>query len=342
MNNSNIDRLSPDLVLSLNDLGGKLRNYTVNDAEIAQVFAAVSKLKPQQISSADTQIANAAGLFNWEEQPYGIKFKLFTKPTREQMLKRHEKLKYLYVFHRNGYMREAVLHMINEPLTSPFFVAALLWRLNDWVPEVRLAAEKCIERIFPMSKSVIIAEAVLPLISNWSNWSRWGSEKYILDACLEREGVVISVVDQIENSKIGPMSSVLKAALRKPVLDNFLIHIAANSIQPSVRAVAIQALIDGYVRWPVGFDWQWIDKPMGKRHRIKKFDKRPITVETVQNKTVALGISDRSPAVRSVTMSAIIRNRGAIEETLQIARHMINDSCRSVREKAQYLIDSSA
>ena len=36
---------------------------------------------------------------------------------------------------------EAALNAINELPDTPFFLAALLWRLNDWVEPVRRAAE---------------------------------------------------------------------------------------------------------------------------------------------------------------------------------------------------------
>src|SRR6218665_2975473 len=41
------------------------------------------------------------------------------------------------LFHHSGYVREAALKRIDGPVPNAFFLVALVYRLNDWVPEVR-------------------------------------------------------------------------------------------------------------------------------------------------------------------------------------------------------------
>jgi hypothetical protein len=53
------------------------------------------------------------------------------------------------MFSRNGYVREAALKAVNQVPDAPFFLAALVWRLNDWVEPVRRAAEGCAKRQLP-------------------------------------------------------------------------------------------------------------------------------------------------------------------------------------------------
>ncbi len=334
--------LPDEVSASLNRVGFGLGNHNLDSLDVADAIYQISKLHPQRISHADSQIANAAGLYWWELPPTGVWSRLFPKPSRLQLLEHNDALKFLYIFHRDGRLREAALNRITEPLTSSFFLASIIWRLNDWALPVRNAAVKCAERTFPISNCDVVAETALALISNLNYWGRWCDEKRMLDIFLERSDVLTSLAYLIETRRTGPTANALRMALVKPGLDGFLMRIARDGVQPNVRAVAIQTLADGYASWSSGFDWQWIDKPMGVRRRIKKFEQRPLEIPPMQSQAIAIGISDRSPAVRRATMSALIRNRNKVDETSEIAKRLINDHSLSVREKAEYLLATGA
>ena len=55
----------------------------------------------------------------------------------------------LFLFHRDGHVRQAALDGFTEPPATAFFLAALVLRLNDWARPVRVAARYCGERLFP-------------------------------------------------------------------------------------------------------------------------------------------------------------------------------------------------
>jgi hypothetical protein len=103
------------------------------------------------------------------------------------------------MFNRNGYVREAALKGVNQLPDTPFFLAALVWRLNDWVEPVRRAAEGCAKL-----------------------WSRWGSPPAImLDALARPECVHGLMVQFARTAEIS--AAALRGAMRFGLLDNHLL-----------------------------------------------------------------------------------------------------------------------
>ena len=85
-------------------------------------------------------------------------------PSDQELLEINHDYAWLFLFHPNGYVREAALDSLNNPPTSPFFFAALAWRLNDWVPAVRQAAQRCAERVLYRTAADVAATAALYLL----------------------------------------------------------------------------------------------------------------------------------------------------------------------------------
>jgi hypothetical protein len=85
-----------------------------------------------------------------------------------------------FMFNRSGYVREAALKAVSQLPDTPFFLAALVWRLNDWVEPVRRAAEDCANRELPrLSIRTIVATAPF-LLERMPHWGRWGSPPAIM------------------------------------------------------------------------------------------------------------------------------------------------------------------
>ena len=63
-----------------------------------------------------------------------------------ELLRQHPKLALLFTFHHDGFVREEALSHLEDPPTCQFMLAAILVRLNDWVPEVRNAADAYLSR----------------------------------------------------------------------------------------------------------------------------------------------------------------------------------------------------
>lgn len=56
-----------------------------------------------------------------------------------------------FLFHRDGYMREAALKALDDQIEIPAAAYGLILRLNDWAPQVRAAAEEAFERCLARS-----------------------------------------------------------------------------------------------------------------------------------------------------------------------------------------------
>lgn len=85
-------------------------------------------------------------------------------------------LKFQLLCHPDGFVRAAALENANEELASPFSIALIIWRMNDWVNDVRLNAVACLRRCLPMTDGSKIAVAVAGLIVPAQSWQRWGSD----------------------------------------------------------------------------------------------------------------------------------------------------------------------
>jgi hypothetical protein len=90
------------------------------------------------------------------------------------------------MFNRSGYAREAALKSIKQLPDSSFFLAALVWRLNDWVEPVRRAATECANRELPRLSVGTIVGAAPFLLERMPYWRRWSSPPAIVLDTLAR------------------------------------------------------------------------------------------------------------------------------------------------------------
>lgn len=91
---------------------------------------------------------------------------------------------------------------------------------------------------------------------------------------------------------------------------------------PAVRAIAANTMIAGTARWPVGTQYEWIDKSMGRRRQVFRFETRAVAVAVPKDDLLAIAAADRSAQVRKVAMQALIdapdrwHDRQALIDTL--------------------------
>lgn len=329
--------LSPALHDALAEVGAKLKRGDRIGNELDRALYLLASISPAQITRAEAEIATAACLYHWAP-PSPLEALLFRRPTDHKQLLRTPKLEYLFLFHRNGHLREAALMRLSEGLPTPFLFAAVAWRLNDWAGPVRQAAARCACQSFPLTDPEVVARAAMALLVRQSSWRRWGKEHEPLDQAFARTDVAEHLFDMLIRDATGPMPSVLRHALRTPALDPYLKRIAHGAVQPHVRAVALDALIQGRSEWPSGYGWQWVDKSIGLRHRITAFDHRTLTVAAARNELIALGVRDRSAAVRRVALDGVMRHLLGTPEGRKYAALLATDRSASVRERAEFIL----
>jgi hypothetical protein len=332
------DILPPDLRETLAAVGERLHSGRSVEAELPAVLAHISALPAASISQADPVIATVANLSRWRPEP-AWHDKLFRPylSDKEQLL-RLPNLRYLFIFHRDGRMREAALHRITGALESPFLFAAVAMRLNDWAQPVRVAALACTKRCFPLTSADVIANAATSLVLHQDSWGRWGVEREAMETTLARPDVAEELARILCEGQTGPVSRIFRRVLKNSSIDPHLPQLAANARQPWVRAVAVQAIADMRAAWLVGREWQWIDKSMGRRARAPKFDFRDIKLSFDKAGVIRAAASDASPIVRRAALTAVIQHWRGRNEAHELALTLRSDPSPSVRERAAFIL----
>ena len=309
-----------------------------SDSELAEILAELSTLPADLIVRASKEIVEAAQLW-WRPRKYfSLESFLANSMPEQKLLGKNPDYGWLLIFHTTGYVREAALNAIRTPPASPFFFAALAWRLNDWVEPVRQAAMRCAERVLGLTSADIVARSALYLLDRRLVWGRWNDESNVLDAVFGREDVIVALATHLENQTTGPLATILSHALRYPNIDAHLPRLATQAVQLSVRCLAYRCLLFGKVTWPVGYEWIWTDKAYGRRRRIPKLEARDIKRDRPYAGLLREAIKDKSSWVRHLAAGAMIRNRGQMPDEDSLIAHLANDPSPAVRSCADYIL----
>ena len=299
-------------------------------------LAGIATLPPAQIARLDGEIARAATL--GYQQHGGLRWLLAGMPSDTRRLLATPGLERLFLFHRDGRLREAALQRVSGGLDGPFGVAAVLWRLNDWVPQVRMAALSCARRTLPLTDGTVVANALAAVLVRQVSWGRWTDERAVLLDQLARPDVAMTIAQSIRVSASGAWVSVLRAAMPSPALDGELVRLVQEAAQPSVRAVALTALIDRTASWQAGWTWRWIDKSQGARRREPLIGHRPIFDCPARGRLVSIGVRDRSAVVRRAALAGVIRHLLGTGIGRAAAARLAADRSASVRAKAAFIL----
>jgi HEAT repeat protein len=353
MENSNDFTLPPELGKILDQFSGWYTERRISPDLLGIVLDRLAGLPPASIVRADGEIATRARLYSWsrylQDQPVSqspivsLLSSLIKRPasaltSEEELLAKVERLEWLFLFHRNGFMREAALAKLTGPAISPFFAAALAYRLNDWVPQVRRAAVAAIERVFPETKASILAAAAEYLLDRDLYWGRWQDEGRMLASGFARADVLECLTQRLLTAKSGAMTRLMRPAFRYPDLDRHLLDLAKFAYLPSVRVLATRALIDCRVRWQIGFEKEWVDKTMGFYRLKKAYAEREILRPLSLEDLILQGASDKSAVVRKVAATALVQNRKTLGNRDELIAFLKDDRSPSVRSAVDFVI----
>lgn len=297
----------------------------------------LNKLPAAIVGRVDGAIAETARLWHRRSTPNILGF-LSGRMTEKEQLLRAVDLEYLFIFHRDGRMREAALQKISAGLPSPFLFAAVAWRLNDWAEPVRRAAVTCADRSFPKTAPSVIASASVGLLARRHTWARWNTERAVLDAAFARDDVLSCLADILATSQTGPLATTLRYALRTDGMDIHLERLSRTGVQSAVRSLALEVLIDRRTSWPAGVEWKWIDKPMGLRRPFTIFEERSLTVAPDRDDLLSLAVADKSALVRKVGLTGLIRHRLGTSLAREHAAKLVADKSPTIRERAHFIL----
>ena len=320
--------------------------YGGGDVEpsLSNYVASIKSLPGSAITAAEWEIPDIGGLYREPAIRTGIwPFSRKTRSARstalEALVERPE-LSHLFIFHGDGHLREAALRNCSDTPESPFQFVALVYRLNDWVEQVRNAARERANSVFPKTSAEVVAEASLFLFTQMQQLKRWGDDECaILEAALFRPDVLEALANLLVQRHAGPLGRILRQALARPGLETFLPRLAREAAQPMVRAVSLETLIKRRARWQEGHEFRWIDKPYGIGRQVRKYAQRPVEHQLCIETLMREGSRDRAVEVRRAVARGLIDLRHELSPAMkEVGRQFLQDRSPAIREKAEFYL----
>lgn len=335
--------ISDDLLSALNSYLAARKSGRSIRLPLAKIISAMEGQSPSSISEADTAIAWATELWQWQREPSWWTKSILWRRDDYSLLAENSDLAFLFIFHRSGFLRQAALDRISGPIPNAFLVAALTWRLNDWVAQVRDSALACATRCLPETDAHSLANFFLETVRVRTSWGRWSTnEQEVLDRAIARDEVKDAIVARLLSDREGPLPSALSNLLRYEWIDPYLASIASTALVPGLRAIALRSLISGCAKYTDGTYWRWINKPFGIRRREPRIVERPLGVVNSPLALIQAAMADKSAVVRRVALSGLIEYGLYDALDRAVIKRCAEDPSASVRSKAEFILRMSA
>lgn len=244
----------------------------------------------------------------------------------------------------DGYRREKALRAIGGKVPNRFFLALVLRRLNDWVPQVRQAAQDILSKVLVNSEPSYVTDVICFTLSHWSSWKRIDNlnRKTLLDTLSNKE-IANQLKLNLLNSTSGPLAAIMSEVGRVDALDNSLEEIATDAIQPSLRAKAYRSLFEGNISWLEGRKWVWTDRVYNEGRMQPVLGYRVITTKIQFLPTLRSAASDRSSLVRRVAAEILIKELDNLgSESSSLAETFSMDRSISVAERGRFALKKLA
>ena len=330
--------LPPLVQRGLARLGEDVRDGSLDKGNLKAILDRLSELPLSAVIQVDREIRDRTRFFEYDQVTFLGTLNSVLRRTPGHLLERVNELAYLFVCHGNGYLREAALKRLEEPVSSAFLFALVEYQLNNWVPQVREAASDCLRRTMPLTDVCVVAEAAMYLLQHRDFWQRGVTEIGVLDTVLTEPTLREALMRRLMASRDGAPNRTLVAALRYPEVDAYLPRLMLEAAHPEVRAVAARALLSGAARWPTGSDRARIDKSMGRYRLTTVFATRSVCrPEDAETLLVQAG-GDRAVQVRKVAMQALIDAPDLWVARKSLIAQMAEDRSSAVRVGIDYIL----
>lgn len=323
--------LEDHVLSSISKFVGSLNSGSGVVADMTELIEATSRLPLSNLEYWECLIRS--GLYQAAANAKPAKWKFWTKPMPF--------LTWIDLCSADGFKRERTLRILSgRAAPNRFFFAMAVRRLNDWVPQVRLAAREQLPSIAAASNPKDIVDVLCAVLPHWNSWGRSEDEgKQTLLAIASIEAVTQSLKSRLLSDAAGSLASVLAQVGQTSVLDAYLPEIASRAAQPSVRAKAYKSLLDGKAMWIAGRKWEWIDIRYCKGHFAPTLCDRPLSMPFPLEETLSAASSDRSVFVRRIAGDVLVRELetlGAVAR--QLAVILASDSYPSVAERGNFAL----
>jgi hypothetical protein len=339
--------LPPEAQKATYDLGIAIQEMNVSPSKILLFRNSLQDVAPAAVSRAVEEIREIASLYRTEDFKIksGALHKLFNikKSHQEQqitLLKANPDLAWLFLFHGNGYVRQEALDNLTSLPMSSFEFTAIVYRLNDWVANVRFSAAQYVSKNFTKIAPEFIGQSAFFLINQSGAFRRWEKDNYILvEEAIYRPDVLDYLKCKFIEIQSGSIGQTLQQLLKRSDFDNHLPELAELAALPSVRASALRTLLFSKAEWFTGYKRQWVNKALGIDRRLASFESRLITTPNYFDKFLIMAGNDKSAHVRKVAASALIYKRSDATDIMdEIDEILKNDKNSSVRSRVEFYI----
>jgi hypothetical protein len=240
----------------------------------------------------------------------------------------------------DGHVRERTLRTLVGPAPNSFFLGVAARRLNDWVPQVRMAARATLRPLAQASNPEHVVDVLCAILPMWTTWGRAEQlDRQTVLELLSIERVAELLKRRLISEPAGPMSTILSQVLRTPVLDNHLVEIANDAVQPAVRARAQRALLFGKAVWVEERHFHWIDVGYCKGRMQNVLGERALTRTLPLMERLESASLDPSSIVRRVAAEALVGEMNGLgSSALPLARRLAADASPKIAERAAFIL----
>jgi len=246
-------------------------------------------------------------------------------------------LAWLHLFNYDGIFREAALQAIKEPPRSGFWMAALLYRLADWVPEVRRAAERCILRLGDTIRSDIVIDALAFALApeNATRMSLNGQPAGL--HFLARSDVFDHLRSRLLLEPIGGSHRLLRQITATTNrFDHMLDALAHTARHPAVRARALKLLLTGRAEDISGYRQVYV-KSSNTFHHEAVVTSRQLEVAADVPALIAAGARDRAATVRKIAADGLVFHRHSLADIETVISAFDHEENAAVRERVDFV-----
>ena len=311
---------------SIHELGSKTALSSGLEQSVAAYRLALRELEPGLIARASPEIREIGGLAGWRKPRMKARLSRFVRQVRAP------DCNWFLLFHGSGYEREYAFRGLDGAPQSGFEFAAIIFRMNDWVPQVRRAAFDYAAQYFPKTAPEVIEQAAFFLFEYLPVLSRWDADaRKLAEDTLYQEKVLSLVAARLALTTNGPVARVLRLACKRPGLDHFIPELAKNAKSAAVRACANDMLLHGRTKWPEGYKRVWINKVAGQSQWVPDIRQRPLGITVDITNVLHRAANDRSAHVRRVVASFLITQLANPQERhREIAARLAQDESPGV------------
>jgi hypothetical protein len=148
----------------------------------------------------------------------------------------------------SGHTREAAVRAVTE-VPGAFCLALMIYRLNDWVPEVRAATEEKLLSLNHELPDKTIADCY-ELLVDFKRFRRAGGVgRSIVERLISRAGVDKIIRESLLSGGHDRALQLLRLVLRSDHLDEDLERLATVAHHANVRTLAMRTLLEGRFYW---------------------------------------------------------------------------------------------